>query len=218
MQKPLFISVEGGDGAGKGTQIKMLTDWLNTQFIQFIITREPGGCETAELLRSLVVEGEDDKWDGLSEALLYSTARNEHLRKTIRPALAKGTWVICDRFADSTTVYQGEGRGIERTALLQLHNLVVAETWPDLTLILDVDPEIGIARSKANVHEGGEVNKETRFESLDMSFHQRVRAGFLKVAAENTDRCKVIDAEGQPADVHARIIKTIQSYLESAAA
>lgn len=214
MQKPLFISIEGGDGSGKGTQIKMLETWLQKQSINYIFTREPGGCETAEMLRTLVVEGTDDKWDGLSEVLLYSTARNEHLRRVIRPALANNTWVISDRFADSTTVYQGEGRGVEREALLNIHNLVVGDTWPDLTIILDIDPEIGIARSKTNIHATGEVNKETRFENLHMSFHKRVREGFLKIAVENKERCTVIDAEGTAEKVHALVIASIQTHIE----
>ncbi len=213
--KPFFISIEGGDGAGKGTQIKMLTNWLNTQNIKHILTREPGGCAAAETLRSLVVEGEDDRWDGLSEALLYSTARNEHLRQVIRPTLQKGVWVICDRFADSTTVYQGDGRGIARSALLDIHNLVVGETWPDITLILDIDPKVGIERSKTNVHATGELNKETRFENLNIEFHNRVREGFLKIALENPARCKVINADGTPEEVHNRIIQIITTHVES---
>lgn len=214
MSKPLFISVEGGDGVGKGTQLKLLTNWLESQGVEFILTREPGGCKSAEILRKLVVEGEDDDWDGVSEALLYSAARREHLRKTVKPALAEGKWVVSDRFADSTTVYQGEGRGIARDDLLALHNLVVGDNWPDLTIILDLDPEVGIARSKANVHENGEVNQETRFENLAIDFHKRVREGFVKIAKENPQRCKLVNAHDTPENVHKSVIAHVEEFLK----
>ena len=143
MTRPLFISIEGGDGAGKGTQIRLLTKWLHAQKIKFLLTREPGGCPSAETIRTLVVEGEDDDWDGVSELLLYSAARREHIRKTILPALESGHWVISDRFADSTTVYQGEGRGVPYDDIEKIHDMVIGENWPDLTIILDIDPKVG---------------------------------------------------------------------------
>lgn len=218
MQKPLFISIEGGDGSGKGTQIRLLTKWLNAQNIRFILTREPGGCPSAETIRKLVVEGEDDDWDGVSELLLYSAARREHIRKTILPALKDNLWVISDRFADSTTVYQGEGRGVARADVLKIHNMVVGENWPNLTFILDIEPQVGVHRSKANVHQNGEVNQETRFENLNISFHEKVREGFLKVAEENKERCVLIHADDTPENIHLNIIKKLESYIERYAA
>lgn len=217
MKKGVFISIEGGDGAGKGTQIFLLKKWLENKNIPHIFTREPGGCKSAEVLRKLVVEGEDDDWDGLSELFLYSTARHEHLRKTIRPALSAGKWVISDRFADSTTVYQGEARGVKRENVLAIHNLAVGETWPDLTIILDIDPKLGIARSKSNVHASGVLNQETRFENLDISFHEKVREGFLTVAAENPNRCKVVDASQAPEKVHSAIISLLEEFIAKGA-
>ena len=214
MSKPLFISIEGGDGAGKGTQIRLLSKWLQAQQIDYILTREPGGCPSAEVLRKLVVEGEDDDWDGVSELLLYSAARREHLRKTVLPALKSGTWVISDRFADSTTVYQGVGRGVDAEQVNQIHDIVVGENWPDLTLILDIDPTVGIGRSKANVHADGQVNQETRFENLDLSFHKKVREGFIRIAKNNRGRCVLINADDTPENVHLNIIKELEKRVE----
>lgn len=213
--KPLFISVEGGEGVGKSTQLKMLTDFLHHTGVDYVRTREPGGCESAEELRSLLVTGHHERWDGMSEALLYTAARNEHLRHIIRPTLASGQWVISDRFADSTTVYQGHGRGIQRSELIQLHNLVVGDSWPDITIILDADVEKSLERTATR--QGNIFNEntsdETRFESLDVSFHQRVRAGFLQIAEENPERCRVIDAIGTPEEVHARILEVIADKI-----
>jgi dTMP kinase len=214
MQKPLFISIEGGDGAGKGTQIRLLTAWLDVQKTNFILTREPGGCPSAETLRKLVVEGDDDDWDGVSELLLYSAARREHIRKTILPALEENIWVISDRFADSTTVYQGEGRGVLRKDVLKVHDMVVGKNWPDLTFILDIDPQVGIGRSKTNTDQNGKMNQETRFENLDISFHEKVRQGFLKVAHENKERCILIHADDTPENVHAKMIVELELFLE----
>lgn len=213
MTKPLFISIEGGDGAGKGTQIRLLTKWLHAQKIKFLLTREPGGCPSAETVRSLVVEGEDDDWDGVSELLLYSAARREHIRKTIVPALERGHWVISDRFADSTTVYQGEGRGVPYGDIEKIHDMVIGKNWPDLTIILDIDPQVGVTRSKTNVHESGQVNQETRFENLDLSFHEKVRAGFKKIAQNNVGRCLLINADDTPENVHFKIIKELEKRL-----
>ncbi|MAI07934.1 MAG: dTMP kinase [Magnetococcales bacterium] len=218
MTRPLFISIEGGDGAGKGTQIRLLTKWLHAQKIKFLLTREPGGCPSAETIRTLVVEGEDDDWDGVSELLLYSAARREHIRKTILPALESGHWVISDRFADSTTVYQGEGRGVPYDDIEKIHDMVIGENWPDLTIILDIDPKVGIQRSKANVHESGQVNQETRFENLDLSFHEKVRAGFKKIAAKNVGRCLMVDANDTPENVHFKIIKELEKRVRIHAA
>ena len=218
MTKPMFISIEGGDGAGKGTQIRLLQKWLHAQDIDFILTREPGGCPSAETLRKLVVEGEDDDWDGISELLLYSAARREHIRKTILPALEKKLWVISDRFADSTTVYQGEGRGVPYKQIEQVHDMVIGENWPDLTIILDIDPKVGVERSKVNIHEDGQVNQETRFENLDLSFHEKVRQGFQKIASKNYGRCVLINADDTPENVHLEIIKHLEKRIRIVAA
>ena len=201
---PQFITFEGGEGVGKSTQISLFKQALEAQNVKVYQTREPGGCPQAEILRSLLVEGDDSRWDGLSEALLYSAARHEHMRTTVRPALEKGQWVISDRFVDSTTVYQGEGRGIERGELLNLHNLAIGKTWPNLTFILDIDVEEGLKRTQTRT---GSAH-ENRFENLDVSFHKRVRNGFLKIARENPQRCHIINASGTESEVHKRIMVT----------
>ena len=208
--KPLFISLEGGDGTGKTTQLKLLSSYIQILGHKTLLTREPGGCDTANQLRSMLLEGDGAKWDGISEALLFSAARNEHLRQVVRPALSEGSWVITDRFADSTTVFQGDGRGMPREQLLQLHNWVVKDTWPDLTLILDLPYEAGLARKEQQAAEG---LKETRMESLGAEFHEKVRQGFLQIAEENPQRCKVIDASGTVEEIHTRIIDCLNTFL-----
>ena len=213
---PLFISFEGGEGVGKSTQIRMLRDALQDSGLQnrVVMTREPGGCDNALDLRKMLVEGDPDRWDGLSESLLYSAARNEHLREVIRPELKGGRWVLCDRFADSTTVYQGEGRGMPKEVLDYLSNLVVSDTWPHLTFIMDMPVGDGLYRAR-----GRQENMfENRFESLKDSFHERVRQGFLRIAAENPKRCRVVDAQGTPEEVHARIFTTLMQFLQERAA
>lgn len=213
---PLFITFEGGEGVGKSTQIRMLRSALEDGGLQnrVVMTREPGGCDNALALRKMLVEGDGDRWDGMSESLLYYAARNEHLRQVIRPELADGRWVLCDRFADSTTVYQGEGRGMPKTVLDYLANLVVADTWPHLTFIMDMPAGDGLFRAR-----GRQENMfENRFESLQDSFHERVRQGFLRIAHENPHRCRVIDAQGTPEQVHARIFSTLLAYLQERAA
>ncbi|MBI1362725.1 MAG: dTMP kinase [Proteobacteria bacterium] len=212
----LFITFEGGEGVGKSTQIRMLRTALeeNGLLNRVVMTREPGGCDNALALRKMLVEGDADRWDGLSESLLYSAARNEHLREVIRPELAGGRWVLCDRFADSTTVYQGEGRGMPKSVLDYLSGLVVGNTWPNLTFIMDMPAGDGLFRAR-----GRQENMfENRFESLQDSFHERVRQGFLRIARENPDRCRVIDAQGTPEEVHARVFSTLVAYVQERAA
>ncbi len=204
-QAPLFISLEGVDGAGKTTQIILLKAYLEQQNIPHVMTREPGGTEQGRKLRTLLLEGDAHTWDGMSEALLFTADRHEHVRTLIRPALAKGKWVVTDRFADSTTVFQGSGRGINRDDLLRLHNLAVGDTWPDITLILDIDPKEGLKRKNS---EKGLI--EDRFESLGLNFQEKVRAGFHRIAKENPNRCHIINASGTAQKVHQRIINKIE--------
>jgi len=212
--RPLFITFEGGEGVGKSTQIRVFREFLEKSGIAVVMTREPGGCDNALALRKMLVEGDADRWDGLSETLLYSAARNEHLREVIRPELESGRWVICDRFADSTHVYQGEGRGMPYDVLHYISNIVVKNTWPDLTFILDMPTEAGLFRAR-----GRQENMfENRFESIEDSFHERVRQGFLKIAKENPKRCRIINADGTIDDVHARIKQTLFAYLQEKAA
>lgn len=212
--RPLFITFEGGEGVGKSTQIRVFREFLEKSGLQVVMTREPGGCDNALALRKMLVEGDADRWDGLSETLLYSAARNEHLREVIRPELKNGRWIICDRFADSTHVYQGEGRGMPYDVLEYVSNIVVKDTWPDLTFVLDMPTEDGLYRAR-----GRQENMfENRFETIEDSFHERVRQGFLKIAKKNPQRCRVIDANGTIEEVQERVKNALFQYLQEKAA
>jgi dTMP kinase len=194
-----FITLEGGEGAGKSTQIARLGDWLRQRGREVVVTREPGGSEGAEMVRKLLVEGPSERWDGPTEAMLHFAARRDHLRATVWPALQRGAWVVSDRFADSTTAYQGYGHGVDRGLLNRLYSIAVGDFAPDLTLMLDLPVEAGLARAAAR------RGAETRYESMPVEFHRRVRAGFLEIAAANAVRCLVLDAR-QPIDTIADAI------------
>lgn len=206
-QQGVFISVEGGDGAGKSTQIKKLADALRDAGHEVVVTREPGGSEGAETIRSLLVEGDADRWSPLSEALLMYTARNDHLERTILPALEAGAVVITDRFADSTMAYQGIAGALGEKTVQELHKLVVGDRDPDLTLIFDLSPEEGLARA------GARSDKEARFEEKGAGYQKRVRDAFLKIARDNPKRCVVIDASGDADSVAARVLEAVKARL-----
>lgn len=183
-----FITLEGGEGAGKSTQARRLAAWLADRGIDCLLTREPGGSPGAEDIRALLVTGEPGRWDAVTEALLMNAARRDHVVRTIRPALAAGRWVICDRFTDSTLAYQGHAGGVPLATLQALIDAAVEHSRPDLTLVLDIAPEAGLARTLR-----GSDGSEARFERMGLRFHTAVRDGFLKVAADNPARCAVID-------------------------
>ena len=203
-----FITLEGGEGAGKSTQIARLKAWLEKRGRTAVATREPGGAPGAEMVRKLLVEGPTERWDGVTEALLHFAARREHLRTTVWPALKRGDWVVSDRFADSTMAYQGYGHGMERALLGKLYDIAVGDFRPDLTIILDLPVEAGLARASAR------RGKETRYESLPLDFHERVRAGFLDIAAADPERCAVIDATADIETIAARIADTVAKRLK----
>lgn len=198
-----LITLEGGDGAGKSTQTRLLVDRLRAAGLDAMATREPGGSPGAEAIRGLLVSGAPDRWDGVTEALLMFAARRDHWVKTIRPALARGVWVVSDRFADSTMAYQGHGQGLGREPVEQLAQLVLGPERPDLTLILDVPPATGLAR--AGERGGGDRADDNRFERMGQGFHQRLRNGFLDIARREPDRCALIDAS-QPVETVAEAI------------
>lgn len=202
-----FITLEGGEGAGKSTQVVRLKEWLKERGHESVATREPGGAPGAEMVRKLLVEGPIERWDGITEALLHSAARRDHLRSTVWPALKRGAWVISDRFADSTMAYQGYGHGADRTMLGGLYDMAVGDFCPDLTLILDLPVETGLARAAAR------RGSETRYESLPIAFHERVRAGFLKIAGADPERCVVIDASKDIETIAAAIAEAVGSRL-----
>jgi dTMP kinase len=207
-----FITFEGGEGTGKTTQVQLLASLLRARGHDVVTTREPGGAAGADTIRSLLVSGATDKWDPLSESLLLFAARREHLVKTIWPALEQGAWVLCDRFADSTLAYQGYGHSVPIEFIENLYDVVVGEFVPDLTLILDIDVEIGLAR--ANARNTDTASREDRFERMDIAFHERLRTGFLYIARNDPGRCAVIDADNQPDIVGAEIWKTVETRLQ----
>lgn len=190
-----FITFEGGEGAGKSTQSKKLAAALKKHGISSITTREPGGSPGAEEIRGLIVHGEPRRWDTLTETLLIFAARADHVARTIKPALASGKWVICDRFTDSTFAYQGAGRGLARETIRRLETIVLDDFRPDLTLILDLPVETGLARTKSR------GQGPTRFENFDIEFHERLRQAFLVIARRSRERCVVIDASANAAAV-----------------
>ena len=194
----MFLSFEGIDGSGKSTQARLLAEALHAEGRDVLLTREPGGSPGAEEIRRLLVEGAGERWSAETECLLFTAARRDHLERTIRPALAAGQIVITDRFADSTRVYQGATRGDLRGLVDQLHHLSI-EIEPDRTFIIQIDPEIGLARGKAR---GG---VEDRFESLGLGFQEKLAKGFADLALQYPDRIRLIDGDGTPEQVAERV-------------
>lgn len=206
-----FITFEGGEGAGKSTQVRLLAESLRGRKREVVLTREPGGADGAEAIRTLLVSGAVDRWDARTEALLHSAARRDHLVKTVWPALERGAWVICDRFADSTLAYQGYGHGLDRALIGQLAEVTMGRFRPDLTLILDLPVEEGLKRA------GGRGGAEDRYERMGLDFHQRLRQGFLAIASAEPRRCAVIDATRSPEAVHQDILAAVTTRLDSSA-
>jgi dTMP kinase len=194
-----FITFEGGEGAGKSTQLKRLAARLQASGREVVATREPGGSPGAEGIRELVLKGNADRWSPVTETLLMYAARRDHVERVIRPALARGAWVVCDRFADSTRAYQGAAGGTDPGLIAALETYILEGTRPDLTLIFDLPVEVGLER--AHVRAGTEM----RFESKGQAFHERLREGFLAIAKAEPGRCVVIDATGDPETVEARV-------------
>jgi len=196
-----FITLEGGEGTGKSTQIKRLLHRLQSVGVDAVQTREPGGSKGGERIRSLILEAGQSRFDAFTETLLFYAARNDHLEHLIRPALHAGQWVICDRFSDSTRVYQGGAGTLGASVLDQLDGLVVRDTQPDLTLILDLPAEIGLARAHAR---RGDASADG-FEAEAIEFHQALRQGYLELARLFPERCVVIDANGAMDEIAERI-------------
>lgn len=198
---PRFISFEGIDGSGKSTQARLLADFLRESGRTVTLTREPGGSAGAEEIRRLVLEGATDRWSAETEILLFTAARRDHMEKTIRPALARGEVVITDRFADSTRVFQGLTRGDLTATVDTLHDLMIG-VEPDLTILIDIDPAIGLARATAR------AGAEMRFEDMGLAFQTRARAGFLALAAANP-RFVVIDGTDSPDKVARHVLAAL---------
>ena len=201
-----FISFEGIDGSGKSTQAKVLTKTLEDLGHNVVLTREPGGSIGAEEIRRLVLQGDPDRWSAESEILLFTAARRDHLEKTILPALDAGKIVICDRFADSTRMYQGLSRGDLRSLVNELHSLMIPRD-PDLTVLIDLDPKLGLTRAKSR------NTAEERFEDFGISLQEKMRVGFLNLAEEYTERFRVIDGQRDIDVVAADVLNVVQKHI-----
>lgn len=207
MARGRFISLEGGEGAGKSTQLNLLAERLVDAGIKLVTTREPGGTKGAETIRELFVSGATDRWDAATEACLVNAARADHVARQIRPALERGDWVLCDRYADSTFAYQGGDKGVPDADLMALHRVATGDLWPDLTLLLDLPVETGLARTLKRV--GG----ATRFEAHDIGFHQRVAARFHARATAEPHRIRTINADIDAHHVAAAIWAEVAPLL-----
>lgn len=207
MARGRFITFEGGEGAGKSTQVQRLAARLRADGREVVTTREPGGSPGAESIRDLVLRGDADRWSPVTETLLMYAARRDHLERVIRPGLARGAWVICDRFADSTRAYQGAAGGVDPAFITALETYILETTRPDLTLVFDLPAQVGLDRAHAR------AGAEMRFESKGMVFHERLRAGFQAIAAAEPDRCAVIDATAAMDAVEAAVWSAVEARL-----
>ncbi len=204
----MFISFEGGEGAGKSTQVRRLARRIGALGREVVDTREPGGSPGAELIRGLLVSGDTDRWSPTTETLLMYAARRDHLERVISPALRRGAVVLCDRFLDSTRAYQGAGGGAPEPLIAALETYTL-DGLPDLTLVFDLDPEVGLARAMAR------DGRETRFEGRPLEFHRRLRSGFLEIARREPERCVVIDAAGPPETVETLVWSVVGNRLRA---
>ena len=203
-----FITLEGGEGTGKSTQVRRLAQDLQQRGITVLATREPGGAPGAEEIRKLMVTGEPGRWDVMTETLLAYAARADHVRRTIGPALIADKWVISDRFSDSTFAYQGMGRGLNRETIRRIDSAVLDDFKPDLTLMLDLDVATGLGRAMAR------GPAENRFEKFGTEFHERLRQAFLDIARRNPERCRIIDASGSEDQVAAAIFEAVATRFD----
>ena len=209
-KKGLFISFEGGEGVGKSTQIELLKTSLSKKNINVLSTREPGGTKEGELIRKFLVSGEINSWDAYSESLLFNALRREHINKIINPSLFKGDIVLCDRFIDSTIVYQGVGGGINQKLLLSLHKNFCYDLYPDITFFLSLDPKVGIDRTLSRNNK-----TENRFENMGLSYHQKIQDGFKALSDKNNKRFFEINAELSVEKISNQIYDHVISIIKS---
>lgn len=203
-----FITLEGGEGAGKSTQLKRLAGELRARGHGVIATREPGGSPGAEAIRALLLQGSDDRWTPEAEALLFAAARADHVARTIRPALESGTWVLCDRFLDSSLAYQGGAGGLGAEAIRQLHAIGSGGMLPDRTLLLQIDPDTAAARAEARDTEGAD-----RIGARDSAYHAQVTEAFAALAEAEPGRFRIVDANGTAEEVTSRLLAALDGLL-----
>jgi len=207
-RKGLFITVEGVEGAGKSTNIRVIEEFLSEWKLEYILTREPGGTLIAEEIRELLLKHHEEKMDATTELLLIFAARAQHLSTKIRQTLAEGTWVLCDRFTDATYAYQGAGRGLDVKLISQLERLVQDNLRPDLTVIFDLDPSVGLERARQR----GQLD---RIESQKLEFFQRVREGYQNIASREGDRCLLIDASQTRETVRQSLRTALENRMQA---
>ena len=205
----MFITLEGIEGSGKTTQIRHIADFLQREGRECVVTREPGGTVIGKKVRAILLDPESKGMDPLAELLLYTADRAQHIMEVVHPALAEGKTILCDRYFDATLVYQGYARGIEIGLISRLHQLMLKDLKPDITLLLDLPPEMGLSRAWKQIESGARAGVETRFEEETLSFHEKVRAGYLELSRLAPERFRVIDASRDEGRVRIDILKTL---------
>lgn len=203
----MFITFEGIEGSGKTTQVKHVADFLRKKGHDCVITREPGGTPIGEKIRAILLDPASKGMSALTELLLYTADRVQHVKELLGPSLAAGKTVLCDRYFDATLVYQGYARGLDMELIEQLHKLLLAGLRPDITFLLDLPPETGLSRAWAQINNGNRTGRESRFEKEALSFHEKVRSGYLTLARKEPERFRIIDACRDVDDVQQEILK-----------
>jgi dTMP kinase len=210
----MLITLEGIEGSGKTTQIDYIAAYLQKSGLDYIITKEPGGTELGAKIRSILLDPENINIHPMTELLLYAADRVQHIKELITPMIETGKVVICDRFHDSTTVYQGFTRGIDVSLIQRLNSLVLEGLTPDITFVLDLDPEIGLKRAWTQIRNGSRSGSETRFENEKLQFHESVRNGYLELARQEPDRFVVVDASADPLNVRDQIFEQLEKCFK----
>ena len=208
----MFITLEGIEGSGKTTQLRHMVDFLKNKGYDCVITREPGGTEIGKKIRAVLLDPDNSDLDPLAELLLYAADRIQHIQSKIMPSLRQGKMVLCDRFSDATTVYQGFARGLDLELINRLHEIVLGDLKPDITILFDLPPEVGLKRAWKQINSGDRTDMETRFEKEAVEFHEKVRTGYLALAQLEPERFRVIDASGDENQVKSDIMN-ILSFL-----
>ena len=209
----MFVSFEGIEGCGKTTQVELLASYLSKHDIPYVVSREPGGTRLGKLIRQILLNPAHTEMEPLTELFLYAADRAQHIAQVIRPTLESHQWLICDRFADATTVYQGYARDQDLTFIKQLNQMATQGIWPRLSLLLDCPVEVGLERARQRIMETSTKGREDRFEQQDLAFHQKVREGYLQIARQNPDRFKIVDATLEQEQLHQEIIALLEPYL-----
>ncbi|MEE9526418.1 MAG: dTMP kinase [Syntrophobacteria bacterium] len=209
----MFVSFEGIEGCGKTTQVELLTTFLSQRGIPHLITREPGGTRLGKLIRKMLLDPAHSEMEPLTELFLYAADRAQHISQVIRPALETRQWLICDRFADATTAYQGYGRGQDLAFIQQLNQWATQGLWPHLSLLLDCPVEVGLDRARRRIEDSALEGREDRFEQQALAFHQKVRTGYLELAAQNPARFRILDATMELERLHEEIATILEPYL-----